>query len=191
MHTTPIHHKDQKGFALLLALIVSSVVLAIGLSILNISVSQLTLSSTARESEYAFQAAHAGVDCMWYWRDQEHDTYIALNTPIPAISCFAENPITFARTNIYAEAEGHANLYFYAFEWGDPGRCTEIEMVVMNAHSGDLALNFANIAVGDEGYKECSEGNTCTVIFSRGYNRSCYELQSSIFTVQREITTEF
>lgn len=190
MHTGNLQH-EERGFALLLALIVSSVVLAIGLSILNISVSQLTLSSTARESEYAFQSAHAGTDCMWYWRNEEHDSYTVLNDFMPVINCFAENPLTYARTTIYSEPEGHANLFFYAFEWGDPGRCTEIEMVVMNAHSGDIGLNFANKAVGNDGLKECSEGNMCTVIFSRGYNRSCFELQSSIFTVQREITTEF
>lgn len=50
----------EGGFALLLALIVSSVVLAIGISILNISVNQINLSATARESEFSFQAAHIG-----------------------------------------------------------------------------------------------------------------------------------
>ncbi len=187
-----IHAQEtHKGFALLLALIVSSVVLAIGISILEISISQITLSSTSRESEFAFQAAHAGVDCMWYWRNEESENFEGLTTPFPVINCFGSDALTAVRSTLFADAEAHARSYTYQFQWGDPQRCTSAEMVVMNAHSKDLTLNFVNKAVGDEGEKECQEGNVCTVIFSRGYNRSCEELETSIFSLQREITVEF
>ena len=187
-----MHSKQsQKGFALLLALIVSSVVLAIGISILEISISQITLSSTSRESEFAFQAAHAGVDCLWYWRNEESENFEGLTTPFPVIECFGTGVLSAIRTTVFADSEAHARSYTYQFQWGDPQRCTIAEMVVMNAHSKDLILNFVNEAVGDEGTKECLDGNVCTVLFSRGYNRSCEELDTSIFSLQREITVEF
>lgn len=184
-------HEQQKGFALLLALIISSVVLAIGISILDISISQITLSSTSRESEYAFQAAHAGVDCIWYWRNEESENYEGFTTPFPVINCFGKNAKSATRSTLYADSDAHAKAFSYLFDWGDPLRCTSVEMVIMNAHDKDLTLNFVNEAVGDEGEKVCLESNVCTIIFSRGYNRACDELKTSIFSLQREITVEF
>lgn len=186
-----ITQTENKGFALLLSLIISSVVLAIGMSILQISISQITLSSTSRESEFAFQASHAGVDCLWYWRNEESADYIALNGTFPVISCFGERALTAVRSTLMSNSNGHAKSYSYVFEWGDPLRCTAVEMVVMNAVSGNITLYFENVAVGEDGTKVCSTGNTCTVIVSRGYNRGCNEIGTSIFSLQREITVEF
>lgn len=175
----------------MLAIIVSSVVLAIGLSILNVSVSQLNLSTTARESEFAFQTAHAGMECIWYWRGEESVAYTALAEPLPDIECFGEEPIESSRATLLSNSNGHINSYEYTFEWGDPLRCTDVELVVFNAMDGDLSWTFSNTGVGEGGLKECDEGYLCTVLFSRGYNRSCTELDSSIFSVQREIVVEF
>jgi hypothetical protein len=63
----------SQGFALLIALIVVGVVLSIGLSILNLSISQVRLSTDAKESEAAFHAANAGMECARYWRHEEGD----------------------------------------------------------------------------------------------------------------------
>jgi Tfp pilus assembly protein PilX len=184
----------HKGFALLLALIVSSVVLAIGASILSISINQVNLSSTARESEFAFQAAHAGIDCLWYWRGEESDLYTATNVAEsnPVINCFGGNPITSSKVRIQQTAGvGNTDLFSNVFEWGDPLRCTAVTMYVMNAYGGDLTTRFANKGIGNDGVKTCLSGNICTVIVSDGYNRSCGEIYTSIFSVQREITLEF
>jgi len=187
-----IAYQKNKGFALLLALIVSSVVLAIGISILNISVKQINLSSTARESELAFQAAHAGVDCIWYWRNTNGVAYSAVGGAAPAVNCFEVDATAETPNNLVSDTtDSHARSFSYLLEWGTPTRCTDIEMVVMNAHDEELELTFQNQAVGNDGEKTCLEGNVCTVIFSRGYNRACDELDSNVFTVQRELTVEF
>ena len=183
--------KKQEGFALLLAIIISSVVLAIGLSILNISVNQINLSATARESEFAFQTAHAGMDCIWYWRLENADDYSELDPTLPPIDCFGVVPIDSEETTLRSVPEGHINSYEYTFEWGSPARCTDVEMVVFNASAGDLSWTFSNTGVGTDGHKECQQGNVCTVLFSQGYNRSCEELATSIFSVQRELVVEF
>ena len=183
--------QKQEGFALLLAIIISSVVLAIGLSILNISINQINLSATARESELAFQTAHAGMDCIWYWRNENASFYTQLNATIPPIDCFRNNPITVGKTTLSSTPSGHINSYQYTFEWGSPARCTSVEMVVFNANAGDLSRTFNNTGVGNNGVKTCNRGNICTVLFSQGYNRSCAELSTSIFSVQRELVVEF
>lgn len=183
--------QKQEGFALLLAIIISSVVLAIGLSILNISINQINLSATARESELAFQTSHAGMDCIWYWRNENAASYMALDAVLPPIDCFGRSPQSSGKTTLRSVVAGHVNSYQYRFEWGTPERCTNVEMVVFNAHSGDLTWTFNNTGVGNNGVKQCSEGNICTVLFSQGYNRSCAELATSIFSVQRELVVEF
>ncbi|MFA6095589.1 MAG: hypothetical protein WC767_01990 [Candidatus Paceibacterota bacterium] len=57
----------KRGFAMLFAVLVSSVLLSIGLSIFNLTVKELTLSSSGRESQFAFYAADSGAECALYW----------------------------------------------------------------------------------------------------------------------------
>ena len=57
----------NNGYTLLFAVLVSALVLAIGVSILNTSRKELTLTAGARESEYAFYAADGGYECALYY----------------------------------------------------------------------------------------------------------------------------
>ncbi len=52
---------------MLFAVLVSSVLLSIGLSIFNLTLKELTLSSSGRESQFSFYAADTGVECALYW----------------------------------------------------------------------------------------------------------------------------
>lgn len=56
----------NKGFVLLLSLIVLSVVLTASLGVFNILIKGLELSGTTRESQLAFYAADGGVECALY-----------------------------------------------------------------------------------------------------------------------------
>ncbi|KKW45527.1 MAG: hypothetical protein UY98_C0044G0005 [Candidatus Kaiserbacteria bacterium GW2011_GWA2_58_9] len=58
---------SQKGFTLLLAALVSSIVLALGTSIFQLAQKELTLSSIGRDSQFAFYAADSGAECALYW----------------------------------------------------------------------------------------------------------------------------
>lgn len=66
--------KVQKGFALLFAVLASSVFLSIGLAIWNISLRQVIFSSFGRESQIAFYAADTGVECALYY-DTKQDAF--------------------------------------------------------------------------------------------------------------------
>ena len=52
--------KNKKGFALLFSVLVSSLLLTIGLSILNVSLKELAISTASRQSIFAFYAADSG-----------------------------------------------------------------------------------------------------------------------------------
>jgi type II secretory pathway pseudopilin PulG len=57
----------KKGFTLLYALLVSILVLAVGASMVTISLKQIVLSSSSRESQFAFYASNTGYECALYW----------------------------------------------------------------------------------------------------------------------------
>jgi Tfp pilus assembly protein PilX len=58
--------KKQNGFALLFTILVVSVLLAISLSISNITLRELVLSSATRDSHVAFYAADTALECALY-----------------------------------------------------------------------------------------------------------------------------
>lgn len=55
--------KNQKGFVILFTIIIATIILMIGLGIFSVATRQTVLSGTAREAQYAFYAADAGVEC--------------------------------------------------------------------------------------------------------------------------------
>jgi len=55
------------GFTMLFAVLIAGVLMAIGISIFNISIKEVRLSSTARDSNLAFYASDAGRECAIYW----------------------------------------------------------------------------------------------------------------------------
>src|ERR1035437_3666113 len=57
----------SSGYTLLFAMIVASIVLALGVSILTISRKEFALSSSATQSTNAFYAADSGIGCAEYW----------------------------------------------------------------------------------------------------------------------------
>jgi len=59
--------KHRKGFTLLFASLIASLLLAIGAGIFSIVFKELILTSSARESQFAFYAADTGIECALYW----------------------------------------------------------------------------------------------------------------------------
>ncbi len=59
--------RTQRGFTLLLAALVASIVLALGSSIFTIARKQVTLSSLGRDSQFAFYAADTVAECALYF----------------------------------------------------------------------------------------------------------------------------
>ena len=59
--------KENKGFALLFSVLISSLILTIGLSILSVSIKELAISIASKQSVHAFYAADSGLECAKYW----------------------------------------------------------------------------------------------------------------------------
>lgn len=59
--------RGARGFTLLFASLVASLLLAVGLAIFDITLKEVILSSTARDSSYAIYTADTGIECALYW----------------------------------------------------------------------------------------------------------------------------
>ncbi len=82
----------KQGVVLLISVIISSIVLAIGLSLANIAYKEQVLSITQNDSVRAFYAADAGAECVLYWDIHFDDVQRgAPNTTGDAV--FPENPL--------------------------------------------------------------------------------------------------
>lgn len=88
----------HKGYTLLFAVLLSSVVLSIAVSVLNIARKEVLLSSSARESSFAIYVADGAIDCAVA---QDADQQFKLATQNP-VSCGGINrtvTVTTGTTN--------------------------------------------------------------------------------------------
>lgn len=151
----------QRGFTLLLAALVASVVLALGSSVFTIAKKQITLSSIGRDSQFAFYAADTGAECALYW-DIRHDAF-GTSSPVTTPTCDG--------VALNATGRGSAPPYTMTFELdlftddGD-GYCAEVS----------VAKNTSN---------------PYTVIHSDGYSTPCADIETSSRSLQRSIELRY
>lgn len=195
----------NRGFTLFLTILVIGVVLAVTLTSLNLAIKQVQLSADTRDSEVAFQAANAGLECVRHWRRAERGAFESGDS-VP-INCFGSGDISPSNLDdsIVFTGEGSVYLYEYQIPWGDAGfgeRCSQMRFVVMTADIDGGGMSISNEDMRDalEGYPqrddptECEAGGRCTAFLSQGYSTSCPSSINDSFplgTIQREILVEF
>ncbi len=77
LHSTfhiPRSQSKSRGFTLMLAALVASLLTALGLAMYTIAQKEVVLSSLGRDSQFAFYAADTGVECALYW-DFQYDAF--------------------------------------------------------------------------------------------------------------------
>lgn len=168
---TPLKYlRDSGGFTLVLAVLVVGVILAIGLSILNITLKELILSGYARESAVALAAADAGMECALYWDTSSDGDKFDDGAGSSVITCMGTD------TTVNGTAISGVTTHELEYEWGSPAVCAQV--VVDKYYSASEPL--------DMGSRTCPIGTECSRIVSRGYNRACSELDNPR-TVERAL----
>jgi hypothetical protein len=191
----------QSGFALLITLIVVGVVVSVGLSILELSTKQVRLASNTKDSETAFHAANAGVECALFIRRSFATQMEEGQQILP--SCFGTTPTnpTVNATNITgtfvpSSNDGAVYQYQYEFTWGtSPNqRCTRVTTLVTVANDDPVTIDRSDVQSIIPGYPTpdtvCEPGSRCTIMSVRGLNRSCTGI-STTGTIEREVLLEF
>ncbi len=191
----PHTRSGVNGFALLMTLIVVTVILSIGLSVLDLSTKQIRLSTNAKDSEVAFHAANAGMECARYIRRQNSvsmETGTSINP-----SCFGSTPASNTHTQVTSNVTGNGTVYKYdySFTWGGGARCSQITTLVASSTALGTGLSIGGMTTLIPGFptgntKVCAAGERCTVISVRGYNKPCNSI-SGYGTVEREVLLQF
>jgi Tfp pilus assembly protein PilX len=156
------------GYTLLFAMIVASIVLALGVSLLTISRKEFVLSSSATQSTNAFYAADSGIGCAEYWDGINGNNEFATDTSPAAITCsYADanaNPqvtravvLTSATGNYPNEIEPTYTFTFYTPFSTDGTSNQSCAYVTVDKYYAP------NLVVSDPTYRY-------TTITSRGYN---------------------
>lgn len=63
-----------RGFTLLIAILIATIAVTLGVSLLDISYKQVVLASTAKQSQHAFYAADSALECALYY-DQQNNAF--------------------------------------------------------------------------------------------------------------------
>ena len=122
--------KNARGFTLLLAVLISSILIALGGALFDIVSKEILLSSAGKESQFAFYAADTGVECALYW-----DSKGMFSSSTPPTS---GNPITcggMAVTDFQytpdTSGDGYTYSATFSFEYdGLPTNpCTTVQVV--------------------------------------------------------------
>lgn len=201
------HHNQlrrTKGIALLMTMMVLSVVLAVTLAIVELSLKQLALSVDAKDSEIAFHAANAGLECVRYARRTASSSFEngANNAPFNCFGTTSPDAAKLATTSVGVRIQsgsGALHRYQKNITWNN-NRCSAIDVLVMVAATStaaDLVIDGpggTSLGTVFAGYglstKRCPSGGVCTLAKVSGYNSSC----SSITTngiLKREVLLEF
>jgi len=192
------HHKsNQSGFALLLTILVVSVVVSITVTIIELSLKQVSLAVTARDSEIAFHAANAGMECARYMSRIASSSILSQDNNI-RFYCFGLDQ-QIGRQNQTLNVtggDGDVTRYSGLVTWNTGDRCSSVDMVVMqvddDATSDMVITNLETIYPGfpASDNKDCTAGSRCIVAEVTGYNRPCNAIAQA-GTVRREILLEF
>jgi Tfp pilus assembly protein PilX len=190
--------KAEPGFALLITILVLGVVVAVTLGLVELSLKQLKLSVDSTDSEIAFHAANAGLECAKYTRNKYSNNFE--NGTAVTFNCFnltdAASRSNFTPATNIGLTTGKATLYQGEITWGSAlaQRCTEMKILAIVATSsvvvGSAAFPLANTFSGYVGNtKTCDAGERCTVMSVTGYSSAC-NATSTPGVLKREILLE-
>lgn len=156
--------RSRRGFTLLLAALVASIVLSLGSSIFLIAKKQVTLSSLGRDSQFAFYAADTGAECALYW-DIRH---AAFGATAPSGATCDGVPMTQTVT----EGDRSTPPYEITFQMdlftnsGGSGNCVQVHV-------------------------QKNDSNPFTVIRADGYSTPCGVIDTSARALQRSVELQY
>jgi type II secretory pathway pseudopilin PulG len=193
-----LRQKQSPGFALLMTIVVVSVIISIGLTVLDLSIKQIRLSTNAKDSEIAFHAANSGIECAQYWRRASSSQMERGQSISPRCFGTTVGQNTVSEITNGVAGDGEVFQYRYEFTWGGTdARCTQINTLVASSTVLGSGLTITNNALTaalpgypEVGSKVCNAGEQCTVVSVRGYNRTCATI-NGFGTVQREVLLQF
>jgi hypothetical protein len=153
----------NKGFTLLFASLVVSLVLSVGIAIANITLAQLTLSTAGRESQKALYNADTALECALYYQYKVFDPVgnpvqffpqTTSHTPRPMTCAEIDNDTPVSLPEMIDEAVV-VTTYDFNIDSCDPAKPSFSIEVRKVSISGGLH----NVEIRTRGYNTCNPEN--------------------------------
>lgn len=176
MTYTRTQRNGKRGFTLLLAALVSSIALAVGISIFSIVNKQIQLSSMGRDSQFAFYAADGAADCALFW-DVRRQVFSTTTPPAPppdpnAVTCATQS--VAVTTTDRTDVSGAWQSTDFSYSYDEPGTpSTHCVNVVVTKAAG------------------ASAGTVNTTVHVDGFNTTCAEIATSPRALQRSVELNY
>ncbi len=188
--------QHNKGFALLITILLVTVLLGISSSLLNVVLKQYQLSGISNASETAFQAANAGLECALY-HDFLNYPYTSTASPFDvlaspgtsgeaSIGCFGGVAIADSETLTNTKSSGEEQRFEFSWPTGSASLCTKVSVYKFYSTSASVSMSTV-LEIPSFPGRSCPQGAICTVIKSRGYNAACADITTNPRVVEREL----
>jgi len=151
----------NKGFAILFAVLISSLLLAVGFSVYNISVKELVISNFEAGSRQAMYSAQSGMECALYWGSLPLSQ---IKDSFPQISAGSSKDFTCGQGVMGIKLlDGSAPSYtkpnisflMYLSPAGDSGPCAQVFVTL-----SDISTSSTPKKITSRGYNICNADNT-------------------------------
>ncbi len=148
--------RNNKGYTLLFAVLVSSIVLAVGISILSIGKKEFLLATASRESVLAFYAADTGFECALI-----RDSYIATSSTAGiSIECINQS-ITMFPT--FPNNDNGTGLFTFDIRMGSNSKsCAKVTVLKYYELNSNLGIYAPASRIESRGYNTGWDTNTNT-----------------------------
>jgi hypothetical protein len=153
VHTKKV--RLSRGFALIFAILASSLLISIALSVWNIASREVAFSSFGRESQIALFAADTGAECALYWDLNRVDAFATSTdsaSPNPSLTCVG---ITIAPTIQSRDARNAVNTFWL----NGSGICV---VVIVTKSDPDLD-GFSATQIEARGRNSCNSSDPTVV----------------------------
>ncbi len=162
--------ENNRGFTLLLASLIASLLATIGLAMFAIAQKEIRLSSMGRESQFAFYAADTGAECALFL-NYVHNAFATSTT-------FTDETLAKCDGEQLIKLAGQPTFL------GGPSGVTQFKYNLNGVGPTGVAKDYC-VSVRVE--KDYSNGHERTQINSLGYNVACSERATSNRTLERSV----
>lgn len=143
----------ERGFALLIAVIFMSVMLSLGLALSSIGYKQAILASSAIESQYAFYAADAAMECALYADQQQNRFAYSDYDALIQSTSMACDGIIVSFSQVQSTSQGQLVSTSHQISLDNNKHCADVTIYKYSSPQG--------------------ADNVTTRIFSQGYDVPC------------------
>lgn len=160
-----LQKSTEKGFVLLLTMIIVSVILSISLSIFTITIKEIVLSTFLRESEKAFTAADRALECTLFW-DRALPTQPGglQYTPFATSTAWSNSSINMSTVTCNTGASSGGDVRLDSL----PGWAFR-DMTPTSGTTGPFTITFSD---GTSAEVTVQKNDIDTIVISNGYNTS-------------------